>query len=221
MKALSNVLLLMLLFAGLAATARPEQSSSKIDWDQFRAASPVLERTVEQLSKEGYVVDFQRGQTRDFGDLFVVAFLPVTNGRLAPDAEHGTLGLIVVFTRVPAPTTLVVSQVVRVEYAKNVYTKNFEINGKEETLKGSQLVTDEEHLMLQLVVDNEGEVRQKIDRLLIQTGEKLNLSCFDSALAGVKERCIKYKAKSNPDWLRCVVAGFLWAHQACGNYHKG
>jgi len=125
----------------------------------------LLARTVEQLSKEGYVVDF-KGQTRDFADLFVVAFLPVTNGRLAPDAEHGTLGLVVVFTKVPAPTTLVVSQVVRVDYAKNVYTKNFEINGKEETLKGSQLVTDEEHLMLQLVVDNEGEVRQKIDRLL-------------------------------------------------------
>jgi hypothetical protein len=101
MKALSNVILLMLLFAGLAATARPEQSSSKIDWDQFRATSPLLERTVEQLSKEGYVVDF-KGQTRDFDDLFVVAFLPVTNGRLAPDAEHGTLGLIVVFTKVPA-----------------------------------------------------------------------------------------------------------------------
>jgi len=33
MKALSNVILLMLLFAGLAATARPEQSSQKIDWD--------------------------------------------------------------------------------------------------------------------------------------------------------------------------------------------
>jgi hypothetical protein len=111
--------------------------------------------------------------------------------------------------------------VVRVDYAKNVYTKNFEINGKEETLKGSQLVTDEEHPMLQLVVDNEGEVRQKIYRLLIQTGEKLNLSCFDSALAGMKERCVQYKAKSIPDWLRCYVAGFLWAHQACGNYQKG
>ena len=221
MKALSNVILLMLLFAGLAATARPEQSSSKIDWDQFSATSPLLARTVEQLSKEGYVIEFKLVQTRDFADLFVVAFLPVTNGRLAPDAEHGTLGLVVVFTRVPAPTTLVVSQVVRVEYAKNVYTKNFEINGKEETLKGSLLVADEEHPMLQLVVDNEGEVRPKIDRLLTQTVEKLNLSCFDSALAGVKVRCVKYKAKSIPDWLRCVVAGYLWAHQACGNYHKG
>ena len=107
------------------------------------------------------------------------------------------------------------------DYAKNVYTKNFEINGKEETLKGSQLVTDEEHLMLQLVVDNEGEVRQKIDRLLTQTGEKLNISCFYSALAGMKERCVQYKAKSIPDWLRCCVAGLLWAHQACGNYQKG
>ena len=51
--------------------------------------------------EEGYTVRFKDGAIRNFPDLFVAAFVPAVNAKIAPHADFGTLGLMVVFTRVP------------------------------------------------------------------------------------------------------------------------
>jgi len=223
MKVLSSALLAISLVFSAGITALGQQSARttpKIDWERFRPTSSLLGLTVEQLRKEGYVVDFEKAEVHEFSKGFLAAFVPARNVHLARHAERGTLGLIVVFAKVPAPQNRVVSQVVRIDYAKLISSKEFEITGKKQKIDGTTVVADEGDPTVQLLVNNEGQVTQKINDLLAQTGEDLDIHCHENKLKAARERCNSYKEGSYADWLGCLASGWLWALQVCGIYAK-
>jgi hypothetical protein len=229
MKALIAIVLPVILLFGLVVTAHGQQTAPSIDWNHFQGVSPLLYQAVQQLSKEGYTVRFDSARIRNFADLFVAAFIPAVGGKVPTGADFGTLGLMVIFTRVPGPDNLVVAQVVRIEYQKNIYTKKFEIVGDEETLDKDQLLTvNKKTPVLLLIVDQEGQIQQETNNLLLRTGQRLEQECTQNAFKGVQAKCDSLKekdkasylmrGKSEADYLRCVVTGWLWAQYTCSKY---
>jgi hypothetical protein len=209
---LAVVFFMALLFS--SPFAKAQSAEHGLDWDKYQASSPLLKRTIEQLSKEHYVLQYDKVAQRSFPELFVVAFIPATNDILPKTADFGTLGLVVVFT--VTPEGLVVGQVVRIDYTRNVYTKRFEIVGTEATIDKDELrFPKKEKPVLMLIVDDAGQVQQVANHLLSQTGENLTNGCVNSACEGVSARCKELKEDSISDWLRCRVAGWLWASQKC------
>lgn len=219
MKALLGILLWAVAFAALGATARGQQLKAQ-DWARYQAASPLLKEAVEQLSKDGYALALNRAEIEEFPDLFLVAFIPVADGTSAAHANFGTLGLMVVFGIVPAPEKLSVAQVVRVDYKKNTYTNKFEIDGKQANLTAAgSFYFDEKNPALYLIVDEEGQIQEKINRLLFQTvGQTIKGDCFNSAWKAVRSRCERYHEKAYSEWLKCIASGWLWAKRSCWEF---
>jgi hypothetical protein len=207
----------MLVFAVLGAG---QSVGPKLDWNQFQSASPLLRSAVEQLSKEGWTVRFQQAEVREFSNLFVVAIVPVEAGTRPPQADRGTVGLMVVLGVVPPPERLVVSEVVRVDYRRNETTKDTEIEGRAATLSSNKTFAFDREASLYLVVDDKGEIREKINRIFQNVEQRLDANCFESVWKTVRARCDAFHEKSYQSWVRCIVSGWLSAKRECGKYTR-
>jgi hypothetical protein len=205
------LLVALLLIRGMPALSQPQE---KLDWKRYEAESGVLRAAIEQLGKEGFTAEFDAAQINEFGNVFVAAIVPVRTTMSKPGAEEGTLGIMVILAKTPSGD-LEVSEVLRLDYKKNTNTQDTDVEGKQASVTSGAFYFNKD-ATLYLIVDQGGEVREKINKLLFESvWRSIKSDCLDLKMKAVKQRCQRIEGKSFADRIRCSVSGWLWAKQEC------